>query len=63
MARNPFLELGLPCTGEPSYYLVQRMERLGFDSWSSAAGIAVLFGAQDDAKEMQEPFTPKAPRV
>ena len=23
-ARNPFLELGLPCIGEPPYYLAQR---------------------------------------
>ena len=22
--RNPFLELGLPCIGEPPYYLAQR---------------------------------------
>ena len=46
-ARNPDLELGLPCIGEPPYYLAQRMERLGIRTWRSAGGIAVLCGAQD----------------
>ena len=33
------LELGLPCIGEPPYYLVQRIERLGFDRWSSGCRV------------------------